>query len=481
MCSRRLWLRQQRAAQAGVAAWLEEHTQPEPIGAPAEPVTFLSQRLSRHLRQAVNEQSERLTADVGVDCSDERNHEARATLTRVPMRLISVTLTLLLCLPAFAFASAESQRLRLRAYELAYNLDYDAAVREMEAAVRADPADPAAERGLAVIPWLLISFARGAVTVDDYLGSISKQNVALREPPADLAARFHQHAAQALALAEAQVMRRPRDPEALYQLGSAIGLQASYAATVEGRVLGAFRAARRAYDAHEKVLELDPSRKDAGLIVGTYRYIVSAMSLPIRMMAYVAGFGGDKNRGLRMVEEAAASGTEASADAKFALVLLYNRESRHADALRVLGELQREFPRNRILWLEAGATALRGGSPADADKFLSEGLNRLGSDNRPRMFGEEALWLQKRGSARIALNRLAEADVDLKRAASLEARRWVTGRIHAELGKLADLRQDRAAARAHFQRAVTLADEDNDPSGAAAAKRWINRAYRPSR
>ena len=71
----------------------------------------------------------------------------------------------------------------------------------------------------------------------------------------------------------------------------------------------------------------------------------------------------------------------------------------------MLGELQRAFPRNRILWLEAGATALRAGRAADAEQFLSEGLKRLASDSRPRMFGEEALWLQKRGAARVVLNR----------------------------------------------------------------------------
>lgn len=384
----------------------------------------------------------------------------------------------LVALPGPASANEESRRLRARAIGLTYNLDYEEAAREMEAAARADPADAAAERGLAMVAWLQIPFARGAVTVDEYLGSISKQNVALRQPPADLAARFHRHAARALQLAEADLARRPRDPEALYQLGTAVGLQAAYSATVEGRILGAFRAARRAYDAHEQVLELAPARKDAGLVVGTYRYVVSAMSFPVRMMAYVAGFGGDKDRGLRMIEEAAASGTEAAPDARFALVLLYNRERRYDDALRVLAELRREFPRNRILWLEAGATALRAGRAQQADDLLSEGLTRFGADTRPRMFGEEALWLHKRGAARVALDRIADATADLTRAASLEARKWVSGRTQAELGKLADLRQDRAAARAYFQRAVMLAQEDNDPTGAAAARRWIGTPYR---
>ena len=393
------------------------------------------------------------------------------------MRILCAAIVAAL-VPAAAAANEQSARLRARAYELAYNLDYDAATREMEAAVQADPADSAAERGLAVIPWLLISFARGAVTVDDYLGSISRQNVAMKQPPADLAARFNRHATRSLELAEADVVRRPRDPGALYELGAIVGLQASYVATVEGKVLGAFRSARRAYDLHEQVLALGPARKDAGLVVGMYRYIVSGMSLPIRMMAYVAGFGGGKERGLQLIEEAAAGGGDASGDAKFALVLIYNREGRYADASRMLSELQRTYPRNRILWLEAGATALRAGRAADAEQQLTTGRRMLASDKRPRMFGEEALWLLKHAAALLALDRLPEAEPELRRILTLESRKWVAGRAHAELGKLADLRNDRVTARSHFQQAVALAGQDNDSAGAAAARRWINSAYR---
>ncbi len=380
--------------------------------------------------------------------------------------------------PAPALANEQSAKLRARAYELAYNLDYAEATREMEAAAAADRGDAAAERGLAVIPWLLISFSRGAVTVDDYLGSINRQNVAMRQPPADLAARFGRHVARALALAEADLARRPRDPEALYQLGATVGLQASYVATVDGQILGAFRAARRAYDAHERVLEMAPSRREAGLVVGMYRYIVSAMSLPVRMLAYVAGFGGGKDVGIAMIEQAAQSGAEAAADAKFALVLLYNRESRYDEAQLVLAELQRSYPRNRILWLEAGATALRAGRAADAERHFATGRRMLDGDARPRMFGEEALWLHKHGAALLALGRRDEAGPLLERALALPARRWVRGRTHAELGKLADLRGDRASARRHFEEAVSLTEGDNDALGAAAARRWVGTAYR---
>ena len=110
--------------------------------------------------------------------------------------------------------------------------------------------------------------------------------------------------------------------------GAALGLEASYIATVEGRLMAGFRAARRCYDAHERVLELDPSRTDAGLVVGTYRYLVASLPVHMRMLAYVAGFGGGKEHGIELLERAAAGAGEARTDALFALVLVYNRERR---------------------------------------------------------------------------------------------------------------------------------------------------------
>jgi tetratricopeptide (TPR) repeat protein len=391
--------------------------------------------------------------------------------------IVVLALGLMLAVPAVVTGNPESSRLRARAYEHALNLDYDEATRDMEAAAKADPKDPAVQRGLASIPWMMISFRRGTVTVDEYLGAVTRQNVAMREPPTDLASRFSTHIQQSIALASAQAGARPGDPDAHHQVGATVGLQASYIATVEGRVVGAFRAARRAYDESETVLELDPSRKDAGLVVGMYRYVVSLMPLPMRMMAYVAGFGGGKERGLQMIEEAAAYPSDSQADARIALVLLYNREGRFGDALRQLTELQRGFPRNRLLWLEAGATALRGGRPAEAEQQLSTGLRMLEGDARPRMFGEEALWYQKRGASRVALNRIEEAEMDTLRASTGEARPWVQGRAFAELGKIADLRRNRTAARTHFQRALALAQQDNDPIGAESARQWINTPY----
>jgi tetratricopeptide (TPR) repeat protein len=394
------------------------------------------------------------------------------------MRSAFLLIIILVAMPAATQANPESVKRRAAAYKLAYNLDYDEATREMEAAAKADPRDAAAERGLAVIPWLLISYTRGAACVDEYLGTLSKENVALKTPPADLARRFAVHSARALELAEEAVKAKPNDPAALYELGAIIGLQTAYKATVDGSVLGAVKAAHRAYNAHERVLELDPSRKDAGLIVGTYQYVTATLSWFMRALASLGGMGGDREGGIKMIEAAAAGNTEASPDAKFALILLYNREARYADAQRVIGDLQTTFGRNRLLWLEAGATALRAGRAADAETYLTTGMEKFAGDKRPRMFGEEALWLHKRGAARVALRRTAEAETDLRLALKLESRKWVAGRVHTELGKLADLKGERKMAIGHFKQAKKLTAEDNDAIGSAAAERWIGTAYK---
>ena len=364
--------------------------------------------------------------------------------------------------PSVAAGNQDPAAVRRLAFDLAYNLDHDQAVARLRQVVKEHPSDPAGHRALASVLWLNMLFQRGAITVDHYLGSFNRTQVELSKPPADLDAEFRAHVARAIQLAEARVAAAPRDPQAQYDLGAAIALQASHMATVEGKLFAGFKAARRAFDAHEKVLSLDPARKDAGLIVGTYRYVVSTLSLPMRMMAYVVGFGGGRERGLQMVHEASLHQGDSRTDSLFALVLLYNRERRYDDALKVLDNLRRTYPRNRLVVLEAGSTALRAGRHAQADALLTEGLAMLSRESRTRIPGEEALWRYKRGAARAGLGQIEAAKADLNAAVAPGAQDWVRGRAHAELARLAIRGGDRNGARALALRAESLCQQGND-------------------
>jgi tetratricopeptide (TPR) repeat protein len=393
-------------------------------------------------------------------------------MTRILRTAVALAMAVLASRPAMA--NRESEALRAKAADAIYSFDHDVALAMFRQAAAADPDDAAAYRGIASALWLGIAYPRGSMTVDDYLGRVNRTNAPPPAPPAETAAAFRDALDRALALARKRVEANPRDADGHFQIGAAIGLRASYVATVEGSALGAFRAAREAFEEHEKVLALDPRRKDAGLTLGTYRYSVSVLALPMRWVAYMAGFGGGKDLGLRMVEEAAAYPGDNQTYARFALILLYNREKRYSDALKQLDVLRQQFPRNRLVWVESGATSLRAGRAADAERFLSEGIAKFANDDRPRMFGEHALWFYKRGAARAALGRTADAENDLRQAVSLEGRRWVHGRAHLELGKLLLKAGNRGGARQAFQTAATLCDSDNDGATADEARRLMN-------
>ena len=381
-------------------------------------------------------------------------------------------LTFVVLLGAAAlFAEQSGAAIRNRASDLAYSLDFGAAIDLMHQAIAGDAQDSSNHRVLAAIIWQQILFERGAVTVDHYLGGFSRERVELKSPPPELDAEFRREIARAIELAEQHVARAPRDPDAHDDLGAALGLQATYIASVEGRLLGGFRVARRSYDEEERVLELDPQRTDAELVVGTYRYIVSTLSLPMRLMAYVAGFGGGKDKGLQMIERCAASGADNRTDAQFALVLLYNRERRYDDALRVLQELRHRYPRNRLVVLEQGATSARAGRPAEAEALLTGGIARLADDTRPRIPGELALWHLKRGTARVMLGRREEALADLRIALDPDAPDWVRGRAHVQMAQLAKQHGDTSDAKHEASLAVADCQKGNDPLCVTDAKK----------
>ena len=338
----------------------------------------------------------------------------------------------LVCSTSGARADERAADLRAHALQLTYSLDYDDARRTLLQAIDADPTDPASYRQLASVNWLQMLFTSGAVLVDDYLGDVAG-NVARPTPPADLDAGFHDAIAKAIALAEHRVRTRPSEADAHYQLGAALGYAASYAATIEGRVLGGYRSAHRAYDEHERVLAIDPARKDAGFVVGLYRYAVSQLPFQWRLLAHLVGFGGGRDRGLRMVEEASAYSAEVRPQARFVLIVMYSREARFDEALQVIDQLQQTYPSNRLLWLEGASTALRAGRADEARRQIDTGLAMLARDPRPRAFGEAARWHLYHGLTLGALHDAGGARRELAAALGVDAPGWVHDRARAAL------------------------------------------------
>jgi tetratricopeptide (TPR) repeat protein len=365
-------------------------------------------------------------------------------------------------------------RARTRAgYALAYELQFADCYDALAHAIRADPRDPAPRRAIAAVTWIEILFTQGVATFEAFTGEISKRDVIRPTTPPLLVERFHRTIGEARSLAEQQLAHAD-DADAHYQVGATAALSALYGATVEGRALGALNQGRRAVSAMERARERDRGKRETALILGMSQYTISTMSWPVRTLARLSGLSGNRETGLALLREAATHGTETETDALLLLMIVDNREGRPTDALQRLSYLQRLHPRNRLLWLNHGATALAASQLHEAERVLSPGIAGHDWDAGPPVLGEIALWFAQRGTARARLRRDSDAVADLHRGLLSDPRDWVRGRIHAQLGDLALTAGQRTQARQEFEVALDFSERGGDRVAVKEARQKLS-------
>ena len=116
----------------------------------------------------------------------------------------------------------------------------------------------------------------------------------------------------------------------------------------------AFGDAVAARHDHEKVLELDPANVDAKLIVGAHNYVVGNLPWAVKTASSVVGLGGNKEKGLEYLRQAADANGETSVDAKVVLIVFLRRERRLDEALQILRSLEPQYPHNVLFAIEEG-------------------------------------------------------------------------------------------------------------------------------
>lgn len=327
--------------------------------------------------------------------------------------------------------------LRARGLELSFNLDHAGAVAVFRDAIDADPGNLAGYRLLTAALWAEALFRNGAISAEDFTGETRaafqarRATLELEYAAADLQGRID-------ALAAEQRRRGVRrDVETRHQIASAYRLLSAIAGSIGGSRFKSLGAARRAYLEHQRLLDIDPRHAEALLTVGLYRYFVSMMPPWSRVVARIAGIGSDRDEGVRLIEQASQADGPARASALFSLIVVYSQQARHDDALAAIARLQRMFPRNRLLWLEAARAQLRAGRPSDARASLEQGLRMLDADARPRAFGELARWRFHYGVALAALRENDAARQQFTAALQSESLDWVRHQTRLQLVKLA--------------------------------------------
>jgi hypothetical protein len=250
---------------------------------------------------------------------------------------------------ALPAAASEGPTSLEQGYRLMYGLDFASAGRvflQWRADHPRDPLGPMSEAA----SLLFDELDRTGILQAQFF--VNDSSFTSKKPPAPPAAglreRFDATLASAETLARARLRDEPRDSDALFALTMVYGLRADYAALIEGRGMAALSYTRQAARLARTLLEVAPDYADAYLSTGISQYIVGSLVAPLRWLLRIAGFSGDKAKGIEELKLTAERGRFLGPFARILLTIAYLREHDMARAQELLVGLQREFPSNPL-------------------------------------------------------------------------------------------------------------------------------------
>ncbi len=359
-----------------------------------------------------------------------------------------------------------------------YNLEYDQALAVFMGQSAKEPDSADIHNHIAQVILFRQMFRSGALGSD----LVSSANAFLKRPKMPMSAaddaQLNREVSKAIEIAEARLKQDPKDTSALYSLGVSHGIRANYE-FMEKKWIDALKDASAARKLHNRILEIDPNMEDARLIPGLDEYVVGSLPWGYKMITSVAGFSGDRNKGIEMLKRVAAGGRYNRFDADALLAAIYRREKRPAEAIAPLEKMIGKFPRSYILRIELAEMY---GDMGDRDKALAAvgQLDQLRHNGAPGYAQlPEGLIHSTRGGVLMQLHDLdgALAEMKLATAGANKMDAPSAGVAWVRLGQIYDLKGQRQQAIGAYQEAmraapVTEAFED--------AKRYSASRYKES-
>lgn len=375
--------------------------------------------------------------------------------------------------PAESLAYRPHDPLNQSAFNHFYNLDYDRAVQEFEQVLGRHPDDPFAVNHLLTATLFRELYHMGVLNTGEYANDTF---ISAPHRPADpkIKQQIQDLVARAMQLEEKRLSAKPDDVEALYARGVTRAQFATYTGLVEHAWFSALRNAVGARRDHERVLELAPTVVEAKLIVGAHNYVVGNLPWGLKAAASMMGLGGNKEKGIRDLQECAQGSGETSVDAQILLVVFLRREHRYDEALQIARGLIPRFPQDVLLALEEGHLLRAAGHPQEAEAVYRriwqagrEGhYPNLHYEIAPLSLGDLLRSEKQYVEAAAAYEQVSQApqpDPEIVQKANLGA------------GEMYDLLQKRDLALTKYQ-AVVAKDASTPP--AETARKRMKEAYR---
>ena len=384
---------------------------------------------------------------------------------------------LILALAALVGPAAAQDPLTVQAYDHFYNLEFDEAIQGFQRAIALDPKSPDLHNHLAESIVFREMYRDGALESELVSGNNSFLRRPKLNPSPETEKWFLDEVARAMALSQACLQANPNDVSAMYAEGISYGLRSDYYWVVKKAWHDSLKDATSARRLHNRVSELQPGNVDARLVQGLHDYIVGSLPLVYRMLGFLAGIHGDKEKGIRTVQDVAQNGKDNRVDAQIFLCALYRRENQPRLAIPFVQDLIRRYPRNFLLRLELSQMYSMAGDEANALSGLREvaalktrhapGYDRVPWEKIYFQQGTIQFWYRDLDGALENMKKVTAAteELDLNTGAS----------AYLRMGQIYDLTNRRSLALAAYQKAIAYAPE---AEAAQESKKYLSAPYR---
>ena len=355
-----------------------------------------------------------------------------------------------------------------------YNLDYDGALGLWNAVAKAHGKDPMAWNYVLVGTIFRELYRQDLLDTTYYAhDSFLMNKRAVAVSPA-VRQQIEALTSRVLGMCDEALQANPRDKNALFARSYARGMHAAFITLVDHAYSAAARQGLQARNDSEAVLRIDPEYVDADMAVGIQQFAVASLPRILRIIVGAVGVGGNKQRGLALLREAAAKGVITSVESRTALSLFLRHDGRYAEALDVERSLTQQYPRNFLFRLEVANLLKDQGQGYQA---IAEYKKVLDEAAHPGYFVEPRLQLAwfGLGETQRGYQDIPGAAKSFSEAASQPGcSEWLRRRAQLNAGEMYDLLHDRAQAVRLYQ----MVDRPGgDQSQTEAARRYLKTPY----
>ena len=346
-----------------------------------------------------------------------------------------------------------------RGFEHFYSLEFDRAVEVFDRQVQQHPDQAHSHNHLAQSILYGEMLKAGALESEMVTGGNSFLRREKLNPSAETERRFHGAIEAAMKLAQKRLDANADDLQAMYDLGVAYGLRSNWNFLVRKAWRDSLKDATEGRKFHNRVTDLDASNYDARLMQGVHDYVVGNLPWHWKFLGFLAGYRGDRDKGIATLESVAAKGSTNRTDAAILLCVVYRRERRSADAIPMLERLIAQYPRNYLFRLEIAQMLSDLGRREQSLAVLSEverlkGIGSPGYEHLPY----EKIWFY-RGNLQFWYNNLDAAITNLQKVTASAHELDLNTGVMAwlRLGQSYDLRGNRDKALDAYRHAVRYA------------------------